>query len=83
RQWAGFYAKTPDNNPAIGRIQHVDELYIAAGFSGHGFMMALGVGEAIAELIVKGKSKVPLDWDWYDPHRFERGELRSAAFQIG
>ena len=83
RQWAGFYAKTPDNNPAIGRIQHVDELYIAAGFSGHGFMMAPGVGEAIAELIVKGKSKVPLDWDWYDPHRFERGELRSAAFQIG
>ena len=83
RQWAGFYAKTPDSNPAIGKINYIDGFYIAAGFSGHGFMMAPGVGEAIAELIVKGKSKVPLDWDWYDPHRFERGELRSAAFQIG
>ncbi|RLF77326.1 FAD-binding oxidoreductase [Thermococci archaeon] len=83
RQWAGFYAKTPDSNPAIGKINYIDGFYIAAGFSGHGFMMAPGVGEAMAELIVKGETKVPLDWDWYDPHRFERGELRSAAFQIG
>jgi sarcosine oxidase subunit beta len=84
RQWAGFYAKTPDKNPAIGKINYIDGFYIAAGFSGHGFMMAPGVGEGIAELIVKGRvTKVPLDLEWYDPHRFERGELRSAAFQIG
>ncbi|AIF69507.1 sarcosine oxidase subunit beta [Palaeococcus pacificus DY20341] len=83
RQWAGFYAKTPDSNPAIGKINHLEGFYIAAGFSGHGFMMAPAVGEAMAELIAKGKSKVPLDWEWYDPHRFERGELRSSAFQIG
>lgn len=81
RQWAGFYAKTPDKNPAIGKL--LDNFYIAAGFSGHGFMMAPAVGEAMAELIAKGRSKVPLDWEWYDPYRFERGELRSSAFQIG
>ncbi|ASI98859.1 NAD(P)/FAD-dependent oxidoreductase [Thermococcus celer] len=81
RQWAGFYAKTPDRNPAIGRL--LDNLYIAAGFSGHGFMMAPAVAEAMAELISKGRSKVPLDWEWYDPYRFERGELRTGAFQIG
>jgi len=83
RQWAGFYAKTPDSNPAIGKVEKVKGLYIAAGFSGHGFMMAPGVGEAIADLIIKGKTKVPLDWEWYDPQRFERGELRTTAFQIG
>ncbi len=83
RQWAGFYAKTPDSNPAIGKIEKVEGLYIAAGFSGHGFMMAPGVGEAMADLIVKGRTKVPLDWEWYDPQRFERGELRESAFQIG
>ncbi|WP_148883846.1 NAD(P)/FAD-dependent oxidoreductase [Thermococcus aciditolerans] len=81
RQWAGFYAKTPDSNPALGKL--LDNFYIAAGFSGHGFMMAPAVGEAMAELISKGRSKVPLDWEWYDPYRFERGELRSSAFQIG
>ncbi len=81
RQWAGFYAKTPDSNPAIGKL--LENFYIAAGFSGHGFMMAPAVARAIAELIAKGRSKVPLDWDWYDPYRFERGELRTSAFQIG
>ncbi|WP_456366646.1 NAD(P)/FAD-dependent oxidoreductase [Thermococcus sp.] len=81
RQWAGFYAKTPDRNPAIGKL--LDNFYIAAGFSGHGFMMAPAAAQAIAELIARGRSKVPLDWDWYDPYRFERGELRTSAFQIG
>ncbi|WP_297489870.1 FAD-binding oxidoreductase [Thermococcus sp.] len=81
RQWAGFYAKTPDRNPAIGKL--LNNFYIAAGFSGHGFMMAPAVAQAVAELMVKGRSKVPLDWGWYDPYRFERGELRTSAFQIG
>ncbi|AFL95568.1 hypothetical protein CL1_1369 [Thermococcus cleftensis] len=81
RQWAGFYAKTPDSNPAMGKL--LDNFYIAAGFSGHGFMMAPAVAQAMAELISKGRSKVPLDWEWYDPYRFERGELRTSAFQIG
>ncbi|WP_297551468.1 FAD-binding oxidoreductase [Thermococcus sp.] len=81
RQWAGFYAKTPDSNPAIGKL--LDNFYISAGFSGHGFMMAPAVAQAIAELISKGCSKVPLEWEWYDPYRFERSELRSSAFQIG
>lgn len=81
RQWAGFYAKTPDSNPAIGKL--LDNFYIAAGFSGHGFMMAPAVAQAMAELMAKGRSKVSLDWEWYDPYRFERCELRTSAFQIG
>ncbi|MFA4641031.1 NAD(P)/FAD-dependent oxidoreductase [Pyrococcus kukulkanii] len=81
RQWAGHYARTPDNNPAIGEL--VENFYVAIGFSGHGFMMAPAVAQALAEKIVKGRTKVPLDWEWFDPWRFERGELRSSAFQIG
>ncbi|AIF69511.1 sarcosine oxidase subunit beta [Palaeococcus pacificus DY20341] len=81
RTWAGFYAKTPDSNPAIGRIEEINDYYIAAGFSGHGFMMAPAVAEALAELITKGKTKLPL-W-WYDPYRFEKGELRTKAIQMG
>ncbi|WP_456420726.1 NAD(P)/FAD-dependent oxidoreductase [Thermococcus sp.] len=81
RQWAGFYAKTPDKNPAIGKL--LENFYISAGFSGHGFMMAPAVAQAMAELIAKGRTRVPLDLEWYDPCRFERGELRSSAFQIG
>ena len=68
------YAKTPDSNPAIGRIEEIDQFYIAAGFSGHGFMVGPAVGEMIAELITKEGTHLPI-W-WYDPYRFERGELR-------
>ncbi|AJC72331.1 sarcosine oxidase subunit beta [Thermococcus guaymasensis DSM 11113] len=81
RIWGGFYAETPDGNAAIGRINEIDEFYIAAGFSGHGFMLAPVVGEAVAELIVDGKTDKPLDF--YDPYRFERGELRGRALQMG
>ncbi|AFK22795.1 FAD-binding oxidoreductase [Pyrococcus sp. ST04] len=81
RTWAGYYAKTPDSNPAIGRIEEISDYYIAAGFSGHGFMMAPAVAEMVADLITKGKSKLPVEW--YDPYRFERGELRSTALQMG
>lgn len=81
RVWGGFYAETPDHNAAIGRINEIDEFYIAAGFSGHGFMLAPVVGEALAELIVDGKTDKPLDF--YDPYRFERGELRGQALQMG
>ena len=81
RTWAGYYAKTPDSNPAVGRINEIDEYYIAAGFSGHGFMMAPAVAEMLSDLITKEKSKLPIEW--YDPYRFERGELRVKALQMG
>ncbi|MFA4647314.1 FAD-binding oxidoreductase [Pyrococcus kukulkanii] len=81
RTWAGYYAKTPDSNPAIGKINELSDYYIAAGFSGHGFMMAPAVAEMLADLITKGKSSLPVEW--YDPYRFERGELRSTALQMG
>ena len=81
RTWAGYYAKTPDSNAAIGRIEELDEFYIAAGFSGHGFMMAPAVAEMVADLITRGKTKLPA-W-WFDPYRFERGELRTTAIQMG
>ncbi|MFA4639851.1 NAD(P)/FAD-dependent oxidoreductase [Pyrococcus kukulkanii] len=81
RTWAGYYAKTPDSNPAIGKINELSDYYIAAGFSGHGFMMAPAVAEMVADLITKGKTDLPVDW--YDPYRFKRGELRSTALQMG
>jgi len=81
RTWAGYYAKTPDSNPAIGKIEELSDYYIAAGFSGHGFMMAPAVAEMVADLITKGGTDLPVEW--YDPYRFERGELRSEALQMG
>lgn len=80
RSWGGYYGITPDGNPMLGKYG-LEENYIAAGFSGHGFMMAPIVGKSMAEIIVSGNPKITLDY--YDPTRFERGELRETALQIG
>jgi sarcosine oxidase subunit beta len=38
---------TPDAHPIIGPLR--DDVYVAAGFSGHGFMQSPAVGRAVAE----------------------------------
>jgi sarcosine oxidase subunit beta len=44
-------------------------------------MMGPVVGESMAELMVKGKSSISLEY--YDPYRIERGELRVEELRIG
>jgi sarcosine oxidase, subunit beta len=46
----GAYDMTPDRQAIIGAVD--DGLWVAAGFSGHGFMMAPAVGRLIADAIV-------------------------------
>ncbi|BDG60938.1 FAD-dependent oxidoreductase [Caldinitratiruptor microaerophilus] len=51
RGWAGYYEVTPDHNAIVGPVPEVEGLYVAAGFSGHGFQHGPGVGRVIAEMI--------------------------------
>jgi len=47
----GTYDVTPDHQAILGPVPGHDRLWIAAGFSGHGFMMAPAVGRSIAAAI--------------------------------
>jgi sarcosine oxidase, subunit beta len=67
--WAGLYENTPDFQPLIGPLQ--PGLWIAGGFSGHGFMMAPVVGEWLAQWI--GDGAPPIDLDAFAPNRFAAG----------
>ena len=58
RAWAGLYDMTPDAHPIIGWVG--DGVYAACGFSGHGFMQAPAVGEAVAEELLTGGSTFDL-----------------------
>lgn len=55
RTWSGLYEQCElDGNPIIGNWPgRRDNLYVVAGFSGHGMMHAPAAGRAIAELIVE------------------------------
>ena len=57
--YAGCYDVTPDYNPVMSATA-VDRLFVAAGFSGHGFKISPAVGELMADLVVHGESQDPL-----------------------
>ncbi len=71
RGWAGTYDITPDHNPLLGAVPGVGGLYVAAGFSGHGFMHGPIAGRLMAELILDGKPSI--DISPFAPDRFARG----------
>lgn len=55
--WTGLYDQNRlDGNAIVGNWPgHLDNFYVASGFSGHGFMQALGVGNALTEQILHGE----------------------------
>src|ERR1051326_5295989 len=69
--WGGLYEMTPDHNGIIDRIS--DRLYIAAGFSGHGLMMAPATGKLMSELIRTGRFQT-LDASVLSLSRFARNQ---------
>ncbi|WP_032368284.1 NAD(P)/FAD-dependent oxidoreductase [Rhodococcoides fascians] len=56
--YVGAYDVTPDYNPIIGPSP-VDGLFLATGFSGHGFKMSPAVGKLVADLVTDGTTTLP------------------------
>ncbi|MGZ8707680.1 MAG: NAD(P)/FAD-dependent oxidoreductase [Gaiellaceae bacterium] len=67
----GIYDVTPDHQAILGRVR--DRVSVAAGFSGHGFMLAPAVGRIIAESVIDGREDPALSV--LDPARFAEGRL--------
>ena len=61
RAWAGIEAFMPDNIPVISASQTYSNAYHAFGFSAHGFQLSPIIGQIMAELIVDGKTALPID----------------------
>lgn len=69
--WAGVRDMTPDDHAIVGELSGAERLYVAAGFSGHGFMHAPALGEEIARAMLGEEPDV--DISRLDPGRFEAG----------
>lgn len=74
RGWAGFYEITPDDNPILGYMPDLENMIVAAGFSGHGFMQGPAIGKAISELVLDGAPQI-IDLSAFRPSRFREGVL--------
>jgi sarcosine oxidase subunit beta len=68
----GVYDVTPDHQPVLGGIAARPGLFVACGFSGHGFMIAPAVARITADA-VEGRRDPALDVLGID--RFEAGRL--------
>ncbi len=82
RYWTGYYDTTPDHHPIIGPLDGLEGLYVAAGFSGHGFMMSPSVGEVMADWITEGRPKI-LEALNLSMSRFREGRLVKEAAVFG
>jgi sarcosine oxidase subunit beta len=77
RAQAGLHADTPDRNAILGEAPGVRGLYLACGFSGHGFMHAPAVGRLMADLVM-GKTGAAQEAAPFRPDRFRDGEAPEA-----
>jgi sarcosine oxidase, subunit beta len=77
--WSAVYDVTPDWHPAIGEVPGTGRVFVAAGFSGHGFKLAPAVGMSVADLICTGRTTT-FDLSLLAPDRFEQGKLVSTTY---
>ncbi|XP_065711750.1 FAD-dependent oxidoreductase domain-containing protein 1 isoform X1 [Patagioenas fasciata] len=79
RSWGGYYDfNTFDQNGVVGPHPKVENLFVVAGFSGHGLQHAPAAGRALGELLVKGGYK-SLDLRRLGWGRLETGERLEEA----
>jgi sarcosine oxidase subunit beta len=67
----GLYDVTPDHQPILGRVR--DRVWVAAGFSGRGFMQAPAIGRIVADSVLGTGSDPALAV--FDGGRFAEGRL--------
>jgi sarcosine oxidase subunit beta len=78
--WCGLYEMTPDRHPILGEAP-VPGLWLANGFSGHGFQHAPVVGTLLAEMIVDGGART-VDVSGLGLDRFGAGHLEAEGHVV-
>ncbi|RME81209.1 MAG: FAD-binding oxidoreductase [Caldilineae bacterium] len=79
--WTGPYDITPDWNPLLGPVPGYEGLHVMVGFSGHGFKLAPTISEAMAQMLVGERPRLPIDM--YCVDRFQQGRALHGAYGIG
>jgi sarcosine oxidase len=72
-----LYTVTPDSNFLIDRHPDRDRILVVSPCSGHGFKHSAAVGEAVAEIMMEGQSRI--DLSPFRLARFEARQRRASA----
>jgi sarcosine oxidase subunit beta len=78
RAYAGVRDLTPDYHGILGPAAQAPGLYVACGFSGHGFMHAPAIGILMSEILLDGRA-TSMEVDALSLDRFAAGRLRAEA----
>jgi sarcosine oxidase subunit beta len=73
RQWAGLYNMSPDRQPIYGPVDEVEGFFVAAGYSGHGFMFGPSTGLIMSEYILGQPLTLPVES--LKLNRFKEGKM--------
>ena len=79
--WAGLYETSPDHNAILGPIPGMENLHVATGFSGHGFMQSPATGMVLSEFILDGQAH-SIDVSDLGIERFSTGRLEPEKHVI-
>jgi glycine/D-amino acid oxidase-like deaminating enzyme len=71
--YSGPYDVSPDGHPILDKAPGIDGLYIALGFSGHGFRFSPVTGRLMAEFILNDKTE-GVDVREFRLSRFDEGK---------
>jgi glycine/D-amino acid oxidase-like deaminating enzyme len=69
-RWAGIMGFSCDELPNIGPVPGSVNVYAAAGYHGHGLGYAIIAGKAISEMMLDGKTSVPVEI--FSPRRHQQ-----------
>ena len=79
--WSGLFTTTPDWHPILDRVDGIDGLHLAVGFSGHGFKLAPMIGVVMSELIAEGRAS-SVDISQLNMRRFDEGRPLKSRYSM-
>ncbi len=80
RGWAGLRDMTPDDHAIVGPVVTVPGFWLAAGFSGHGFMHSPVIGELLSEWLIDGAPSLDLAPLGFERFGHQKATAETAVF---